>query len=176
MMTPRHTITKFEALDLMLESCIKDHSSHERRNEHMTAVRYILDNWARGFRSYQDEYDREAKALATIEAIYELCIWQLDHETHTDVKTRLFMARNLIKRFLANRDKAIRDGIDRRSRQIIASRRDEQDPFESMDVSKPDDKEEFDAEVYSNKDISEDLGLDHDSSAEGPGENWWTQP
>lgn len=176
MMTPRTTASKFESLDLMLESCIKDQSSHERRNQHMFAIRNLVDYWISDLRRYQDAEDREAGALTTLEAIYQLCIWQLEHETHVDVKTRLFMARNLVARFLHKREQARRDAIDKRSREIIASRRDEQDPFESMDVSKPDDKEEFDAEVYSNKDISEDLGLDHDSSAEGPGENWWTQP
>jgi hypothetical protein len=168
MMTPRHTITKFEALDLMLESCIKDQSSHERRNQHLTAIRGILDNWIRDFRHYQQEEDREAKALTTLEAIYALCIWQLEHETHVEVKTRLFMARNLITRFLQNRDKALRDGIDKRSRQILQSRKETAElsetaesafnhplpDFENMDVSHP----------------------DLDSSGEGPENDWETMP
>lgn len=133
MMLTRNTVNKMESLDLMLESCIKDQSSHERRNEHLSAIRRILDNWISDLRRYQDEYDRAAKALTTLEAIYQLCIWQLDHETHTDVKTRLFMARNLILRFQFRRDKAVSDGIDKRSREFIAKRLDTSELSESAE-------------------------------------------
>lgn len=117
MMIPRHTITIMETLDLMLESAIKDHSSHEQRNKALFALRCMLDNWIRTFRSYQDEEDKEAKALLTLEAIYQLCIWKLEHETHVEVKTRLFMARNIIARFLTRRNEALLSGIERRSRE-----------------------------------------------------------
>lgn len=117
MMLTRHTITKMESLDLMIESVIRDHSSHERRNMRLSALRGILDEWIRDYRRYQDEEDTEAKALTTFEAVYQLCIWQLDHETHVCVKTRLYMARNLISLFLIRRQEAVMKGIEDRKRQ-----------------------------------------------------------
>lgn len=128
----RHTITKMEALDLMLESCIKDHSSHDRRNRALTALRGLLDNWITDYGRYQDTEDTEAKALITFEAIYQLCIWQLDHETHIHVKTRLFMARNLIARFLIRRNEVVMKGIEERSRSF---RMQHAEPEQSSDES-----------------------------------------
>lgn len=117
MMLPRHTITKMESLDLMIESIIVDHSSHQRRNLRLSALRRILDDWIRDFARYQDIEDTEAKALTTLEAVYQLCIWQSDHETHVCVKTRLYMARSLISLFLIRRREAVMKGIEDRSRQ-----------------------------------------------------------
>lgn len=168
MMLTRETWQKMEALDLMLESCIKDQSSHERRNQHLTAIRIIIDNWLRDLRHYQSPEDREAKASITLEAIYQLCIWQLDHETHVDVKTRLFMARNLISRFLTNREKARTAAIDKRSREILQSRK------ETAELSEIEESAfEHPLPEFENMDVSHP---DLDSSGEGPGNDWGIVP
>lgn len=96
MMKPRHATTKLEALDLMLEAAIVDHKSHESRNRQLSVIRGILDQWIPEFNSYTSQEDEERKTRPTLEAIYQLCIWQLDHETHTCVKDRLCLAKNLI--------------------------------------------------------------------------------
>jgi hypothetical protein len=167
MMLTRDTATKLESLDLMLESCIKDQSSHERRNQHMSAIRRLLDSWIKDLTRYQSSEDREAKALLTLEAIYQLCIWQLDHETHVDVKTRLFMARNLITRCLTNREQARRDAIDKRTREILFSRRETSELSETAESGFAHPLPEFE-----NMDVSHP---DLDSSGEGPG-SWEDMP
>jgi hypothetical protein len=135
MMKPRHTITKMEALDLMIDSIIVDHSSHERRNLRLSALRGILDDWIRDYARYQDTEDTEAKALTTFEAIYQLCIWQLDHETHVCVKTRLYMARSLISLFLIRRREAVMKGIEERS--ILAKIRANVARVEEQQIQEP---------------------------------------
>ncbi len=120
-MTNRDTGTLFEALDLMLESAIRDHKSHDDRNRQLAVIRAVIDEWLRRYSMYTSQEDKELKAVEAFHAIYQLCIWQLDHETHTSVKDRLGLARNIIfqyKRRVSEKWEKHLEEIRRRTRTI----------------------------------------------------------
>lgn len=99
MMTPRSTESLMKTLDLMLEAVIDSHQSHESRNKELSVIRGMLDNWLKDFNRYQSTEDEKAEARQTLEAVYQLCIWTLEHETHTCVKSRLYLARSVIRQY-----------------------------------------------------------------------------
>lgn len=98
-MTPRSTESLMKTLDLMLEAVIDSHQSHESRNRELSVIRAMLDNWLKDFNRYQSTEDEKTEARQTLEAIYQLCIWTLDSETHSHVKTRLYLARSVIRQY-----------------------------------------------------------------------------
>ena len=126
MMKPRHATTKLQAIDLMLEICISEHLSHAHRNERLSVIRSILDEWIPQFNSYTSDEDEERKTRQTLEAIYQLCIWSLDHETHRLVKNRLWLARNLIAKYFAR--------IEELRQKRYSGIRDHSPTFETEDV------------------------------------------
>jgi hypothetical protein len=99
MIQPRSTEAKLYCLDMMIEAIIKPHHSHESRNSQLAVVRALIDDWAKEFSRYISEDDRKAQAPETLDTVYYLCIWQLDHETHSCVRQRLYLARSVLLQY-----------------------------------------------------------------------------
>jgi len=99
MIKPRSTEAIFDCLDLMLDAVIKPHHSHESRNAQLSVIRALIDDWKRSFNQYTSDEDRKSQAPETLDAVYYLCIWQLDGETHSCVRQRLYLARSVLLQY-----------------------------------------------------------------------------
>lgn len=84
--------TQLIVLKTILEAIVRQHYSHDRRNERLRNVQSLVDNYL-NIQSY--EGDRQSQG-ATLKTIYDLCIWTLDYETHSSVKSRLRLALDVI--------------------------------------------------------------------------------
>lgn len=75
---------ELQIIKAIAQAISRVHHNHVHRNERLTALRTMIDYFYRGnqWKPLNDHHH----ILRTCE---HLAIWQMDHETHSDVRTRL---------------------------------------------------------------------------------------
>lgn len=84
-MKPLSYIETLRAIADMAFTIQQQHLNHERRNERLSNLRSLIEWSEHSFSSYPGIVD-QIQALRTCKL---LAIWQLDHESHNEVKSRL---------------------------------------------------------------------------------------
>lgn len=115
-MTPSSYPEQLKTVRTLAQVIRQQHLNHEWRNERLSTLRALIENFMASRRSYDDvNVHHKIDGHTNLRILLELAVWKLEHETHTCVKTRLRLLEETVDFFLGEYDKALTEEREKRA-------------------------------------------------------------
>lgn len=129
---------QLETIRLIAETIARQHNNHLGRDRQLEALRSLIECYMTNLtRVYAYTTEDWPIQKTTLQTIYDLCMPQVDNETHTSVKARIWLAVDVsnlaLVRFNEQKYQAKRSYFEVRATEIVENAPDDFRPPSSVD-------------------------------------------